>query len=431
MCGKNNVTARAVAETARSACVDVAAASTDQKDAALLSMAEKLQTHKKDILVANEADMTRARNAGLPAKMVNRLRFGEEKIGARIRSLLQIVNLPEPVGQVFRSDRCANGLQAARVRVPIGVILMIYEARPHVTVNAGALCLKAGNACILRGGSEAKQCNQVLGELWRNALCEARLPDGAIQVISGAHEDIDDLLQEDTLIDLVIPRGGKDLITAVTQKSRVPVLKHFDGVCHVYIDWPTPLHRAIKIALDSKCLMPEVCNAMETLLVHAKLKAELPQIVEAFRTNGVEVRGCEATRLAVPDVPRANEHDWREEYLDTIVSVRVVADVGEAIKHINRYGSHHTDAIVTDNNVAAQRFCTEVDSAVVLVNASTMFCDGESLGMGAEIGISTDRIHARGPMGLEELTSYKHVIHGDGHVMGELRTVPKEAGQVK
>jgi len=382
-------------------------------------MAQTLEAGRGDLLDANEADIAAARDAGLPANVQNRLRFGDAKINSRIASLKKIAALPDPVGQPFRSEVRPMGLRVERVRVPLGVILMIYEARPHVTVNAGAFCLKSGNAAILRGGSEARRCNTLLGEMWHKALEEARLPHDAVQVISGTHEEIGRLLQLKDYIDLVIPRGGKRLIEAVARQSAIPVVKHFAGVCHVYIDSGADVSRGISIALDSKCLMPEVCNAMETLLVNKDQIPALPAIVEAFRKNGVTVKGCEKTKAAVDDVEPAAEDDWRTEYLDMTVSIRVVDSVEAAADHINEYGSHHTDSIVTDSESRARRFVETVDSAVVLVNASTMFCDGESLGMGAEIGISTDKLHARGPMGLEELTSYKFVIRGDGHTMGD------------
>jgi len=408
-----------IAQRARDSATILASAATEKKNAVLRAMADKLASRKREILDANEADLADARSKGLSANLVNRLRFGEAKIDSRIRCLEKIAALPDPVGQMYGVQRRPNGLRVARARVPLGVILMIYEARPHVTANAGAFCLKSGNAAILRGGSEAKRCNAVLGNLWREALTESGLPQEAIQVIAGSHEEIGDLLQLDQYIDLVIPRGGKTLIKTVADTSRIPVVKHFAGICHVYLDQDADVDEGIAIALDSKCLMPEVCNAMETLLVCDQLNQELPRIVDAFRKHGVTVKGCERTQALVSDVEPATEEDWRTEYLDTVVSLRVVSDVDEAIDHINRYGSHHTDAIVTDSQRRASRFVQRVDSAVVLVNASTMFCDGESLGMGAEIGISTDKIHARGPMGLQELTSYKFVIRGDGHVMGD------------
>jgi glutamate-5-semialdehyde dehydrogenase len=410
--------ARRTASLARACAPQVARARTAAKDAALTRMAELLAARQDEILAANEADVRAAAEDGLPPGLTKRLRFDRRKIEARIRCLGTIAALPDPVGRMYATDRRPNGLQVARMRVPLGVILMIYEARPHVTVNGGAFCLKAGNAVILRGGSEARRCNGLLGRLWREALVGASLPPEAIQVVSGSHEEIGHLLTLAEQIDLVIPRGGTGLIEAVCARSRIPVIKHHAGVCHVYVDDGADIDTAMRIALDSKTLMPEVCNAMETLLVAAPARGELPRIVAAFRQAGVTVKGDEATRAMVPDAEPAEEQDWSTEYLDMVASVRVVADVGGAIEHINRYGSHHTDAIVTDSVERAERFVREVDSAVALVNASTMFCDGESLGMGAEIGISTDKLHARGPMGLEELTTYKFVIRGDGHVMG-------------
>jgi glutamate-5-semialdehyde dehydrogenase len=396
----------------------LASATAEQKNAALRAMNEKLTARKADVLDANQEDLDDAASAGLPVNLIRRLRFGEEKIAARQRSLQKIAELLDPVGEVIHSEARPGGLEVARVRVPLGVVLMVYEARPHVTVNAGAFCLKSGNAAILRGGSEAKRCNALLGALWQESLAEAGLTSEAIQVVAGGHEQIHEFLQLDQHIDLVIPRGGKGLIEVVAERSKIPVIKHYEGICHVYLDEGCDLEAATTIALDSKCLMPEVCNAMETLLVSRALSDELPRIVETLRRYGVTVRGCEQTRAIVDGVEPATEADWRTEYLDLIVSLRMVADVEEAIDHVNRHGSHHTDGIVTQSEDRAKRFVQRVDSAVVLVNASTMFCDGESLGMGAEIGISTDKLHARGPMGLRELTSYKFVIRGQGTLMG-------------
>jgi glutamate-5-semialdehyde dehydrogenase len=393
-------------------------ASREQKDAVLLAMARRLANHADKILETNQLDLQEAVAADLPANMVARLRFGKEKILSRQQSLGKIAQLPDPVGQTIRSATRPNGLEVARVRVPLGVVLMVYEARPHVTVNAGAFCLKSGNAAILRGGSEAKHCNRLLGQLWQQSLAEAELPTEAIQVISGSHQAIRELLQLNEYIDLVIPRGGKRLIKAVAEHSRIPVIKHYEGICHVYLDEIADLPSAVNIVVDSKCLMPEVCNAAETLLVSQAVAEHLPAVVQALRDRGVALRGCEAARQIDDQLEPATDDDWRTEYLDMILSIRLVEGIDEAIKHINQYGSHHTDTIVTGEAAHAERFTAGVDSGVVLVNASTMFCDGESLGMGAEIGISTDKLHARGPMGLEELTTYKFVIRGDGHVMG-------------
>jgi len=419
--------AKTIAQIAKRASEIVAGAFTQQKNTAINSMAEKLASRKHDIIAANLADVAEATSKCTPSNLIDRLSFSEAKIQARIRALQKIEELPDPVGQSYNLESQPNGLKVMRVRVPLGVVLMIYEARPHVTVNAGAICLKSGNSAILRGGSEARRCNELLGILWRESLAEAGLPCESIQVVTGSHKEISDLLKESQFIDLVIPRGGRSLITAVSEKSRIPVIKHDSGICHVYLDEFADLEKGIEIVLDSKCLMPEVCNAMETLLVCEALSSEIPRFIEAFKDCGVEVRGCKKTQALVPDIKPSTEDDWRMEYLDHIVSIRIVADIDEAIEHINRYGSHHTDAIVTDSTESVGKFTQQVDSAVVLVNASTMFCDGESLGMGAEIGISTDKLHARGPMGLEELTSYKFIIRGNGHIMGNPRMFMKGA----
>ena len=410
--------AQSIAMASRLASQAMAKAPREQKDMALHVMAHSLAAHTEAIRDANQQDIEAAVSNGLPENTVARLRFGEQKILARQSSLQKIAQLPDPVGQRIREEQCPTGLNVARVRVPLGVILMVYEARPHVTVNAGAFCLKSGNAAILRGGSEAKRCNSLLGHLWQEALGEAGLPKGAVQVVSGSHDEVCQLLELDQYIDLVIPRGGKRLIRTVAEHSRIPVIKHYEGVCHVYVDELGDVNKATNIVLDSKCLMPEVCNAAETLLVSRGASTRLRDLLEPIRHCGVALKGCEETRRIDDRVAPATEDDWRTEYLDMVLSVRVVDGVKEAIEHINTFGSHHTDTIVTENTAHAKEFVDEVDSGVVLVNASTMFCDGESLGMGAEIGISTDKLHARGPMGLEELTSYKFVIQGTGHVMG-------------
>lgn len=425
------MTAITIAQVAKEASKTVATATTEQKNAVIRLMAEKLASRTREIVAANLADIAEATTKGIPGTMIDRLSFSNAKINARIRALRKIEALPDPVWQTSEPKQQSSGLSVVRVRVPLGVILMIYEARPHVTVNAGALCLKAGNSAILRGGSEAKKCNELLGTLWRESLSPVGLRSESIQVVSGSHKDIGQLLQQERYIDLVIPRGGKGLIETVGKNSRIPVIRHYSGVCHVYLDRIANISKGIKIALDSKCLMPEVCNAMETLLVSQALSDHIPEIVKAFKHCGVKVRGCEKTQALMSDIEPATEQDWRTEYLDNIVSIRLVENGDEAIEHINTYGSHHTDAIVTDSKENAAKFTRQVDSAVVLVNASTMFCDGESLGMGAEIGISTDRLHARGPMGLEELTSYKLVIRGDGHTMGNPQEFVKNTKKTK
>jgi glutamate-5-semialdehyde dehydrogenase len=414
-----NGTIDALTERACSGAEAISQAETDAKNAALLSMAGLLEERCSDIVAANEKDMEAAREAGLDAALVERLVFDRNKIESRMTSLQKIADLPDPVGQVSQMERRPSGLMVGRMRVPLGVILMIYEARPHVTVNAGAFALKSGNAIICKGGSEAENCNALLGELWREALAEAHLPPEAVQVVTLSHEEVDELLQRTGEIDLVMPRGGKKLIEVVSERSQIPVIKHYEGICHVYIGRDADTGKALPIVLDSKLLMPSVCNAVETVLIDEGMKEWIPMLVSGLQGNDVRVTGCAGVQEQVPGVDSATEEDWRKEYLGKTLSIRVVDGVESAIHHINYYGSGHTESIVTENYSVARSFVREVDSSVVMVNASTMFCDGESLGMGAEIGISTDKIHARGPMGLEELTSYKHVILGEGQILGE------------
>lgn len=404
---------------AREAARRTATADTRAKNRALLNMAASLVDRAGELASANAADMAAAREQGLPANLVNRLLFDEAKVASRITSLKKIAALADPVGEMTDVKRTENGLLVGRLRVPLGVILMIYEARPHVTVNAGAFALKAGNAIICKGGSEAARCNDLLAGMWSEAVAAAGLHPATVQVVSLSHQEVDGLLQRPQDIALVIPRGGKKLIQAVAERSRVPVIKHFEGVCHVYLGRQADTAKALNIVLDSKLLMPAVCNAAETVLVDASLKDWLPFLINALTEHGIEVRGCPEVIAAAPEATPATEADWATEYLDKIYSVRVVDGLDQAMEHIATYGSGHTDVIVTENYSDAVRFQREVDSGVVMINASTMFCDGETLGMGAEIGISTDKLHARGPMGLRELTSYKFAISGDGQVMGD------------
>lgn len=410
---------QAIAQAAKKCAPVLASAPTRQKNAALLRMAELLDKYRSDLVEANQNDVSAAKVAGLPPHLVARLVWPNEKIDARIRALDKIATLPDPVGEFYEPIACGNGLKAFKMRVPLGVILMIYEARLHVTVNAGAFCLKSGNAVILRGGSEAKTCNKLLGELWQKALSDVDLPTEAIQMVIGSHDEVNEFLQMNEEIDLAIPRGGTRLIEAVSAASRIPLLKHYNGLCHVYIDQGADLGQALEIAIDSKCLMPEVCNSMETLLVHRSFTPQLDKIVAEFNANGVQVKGCSVVCATVPDVEAATEQDWETEYLQLIVSIRVVDSLEEAIAHINHYGSGHTDTIITDSYHRADHFVKEVDSSVILVNASTMFNDGATLGLGAEIGIATGKLHARGPVGLQGLTTYKYVIRGSGQIMGE------------
>lgn len=404
---------------AREASRVVAATTTAQKNAALHHLAMSLEDKTGEIETANQEDLAAARAAGINKPLLDRLRFGREQIAARVRALEVIASLPDPVGSLDWGERRPRGLEVSRVRVPLGVLAVIYEARPHVTVNAGALGLKAGNAVLLKGGREAWHTNQVLAGLWQHALRGAGLPGEAVQVLETTARQAVEMLLSHREIDLAVPRGGKGLVQLVEKTARVPVLKHYEGICHLYLDTSALPEQAVGLTLDSKVYMPEVCNALETLLVHREASGRLlPPVVGALQRHGVEIRGCTRCLEVVPGLRPATEEDWRTEYLDLILAVKVVDSVEEAIDHINTYGSHHTDAIVTADLAAATAFRQQVDSAVVLINASTMFNDGGELGLGAEIGISTDRLHARGPVGLRDLTTYKYVVIGSGHIMG-------------
>lgn len=409
-------TVLAGAATAR----EIARASTAAKNHTLLALETLLGERRAELLEANQADLETARQRELPEAMVARLRFDEEKIESRREALRDIAALPDPVGQPVTSRLTPRGLDVRRIRSPLGLILMIYEARPHVTVNAGAFCLKSGNACLLRGGSEVARSNAVLADLWRQALDAGGLPASAVQVIQCSHDEVGEMLEMNDLITLVIPRGSKKMVQSISRQSRIPILKHEDGICHVFVDEGCDATTATSIVTDSKCLMPAVCNALETLLIHRAVAAtHLPVLAASLHRQGVTLRGCPRTREVLGDIEAAADADWDTEYLGLTLAVRVVDDLDEAIDHIERHGSHHTDSIVTDSEHRARRFTEEVDSAVTLVNASTMFDDGASLGLGAEIGISTDRLHARGPIGLEDLTIPRYVIRGRGDTMGD------------
>lgn len=409
-----------IAREAREASAELAVAPTPSKNRALLAMARLLDENRGDIIGSNREDIERAEGDGLNRNLIDRLVFEDERIDSRIRALRAIAELEDPTGDIRELRSLPNGLRVGRVRVPIGVVAMVYESRPHVTVNAGALCLKSGNAAILRGGSEVIGTNRSLGGLWSEALREAGLPVGAVQVVPITdREAVRELLGLDEYIDLIIPRGGEGLIRTVMELSTIPVIKHLYGVCHVYVDEGADLDEARRICIDSKTYAPEVCNAAETFLVAESVaEAFLPPLEADLLRHGVEVRGCEATRRIMKEAGKASEEDWSTEYLDLVVSVKVVQGVDDAVEHINRYGSGHTESIVTGDIGSADRFLRGVDSGVLLVNASTMFCDGSEIGMGAEIGISTDKIHARGPMGLADLTTYKTLVFGAGHCMG-------------
>ena len=405
-----------MARAARNAAHKLGRVSSRQKNAALRAIAGGLKTQADFIQSENQKDLMRAEEMGLSSAMIDRLTVTTTTIDAMIAGLEEIAHLDDPIGTLSSTWIRPNGLRVARMRIPLGVVGIIYESRPNVTIDAAALCLKAGNAVILRGGSEAFYSNQALASIIRSGLEDSGLPDKAAQVVPvREREAVYALLNQEAYIDLIIPRGGEGLIRSVVENSKIPVLKHYKGVCHIYVDEDADLDMAQNICLNAKVQRPGVCNAMETLLVHRSVAEEfLPVMAERFGQAGVELRGCEATCRIVPDAHKAQESDWSAEYLDLILSVKVVDDMDEALAHIAAYSSNHSEAIVTRDYARAQRFVREADSSVVLVNASTRFNDGGQLGLGAEIGISTSKLHAFGPMGVEELTTTKFVVHGNG-----------------
>jgi len=388
------------------------------KDAALRLMADRLIQRGKEIRKENEKDLVLAKEQGMSPAMLDRLALDAKTLHSMAEALREVATLPDPVGEVTGMWKRPNGLQVGRVRIPLGVIGFIYESRPNVTVDAASLCLKAGNAVILKGGSEAIRSNLILGQILGQALKETGLPPAAIQVIPTTEREATRiLLQQEEDVDVIIPRGGEGLIRFVTDHSRVPVLRHYKGVCHVYVDEFADLAMASEICFNAKVQRPAVCNAMETLLVHEKAaNAFLPAMLKRFRDAGVEIRGCLKTLALMPEARPAEPEDWPAEFLDLILAVRVVKDLEEALDHIETYGSNHTEAIVTNNYDRARRFLEEVNSSVVLVNASTRFNDGNQLGLGAEIGINTSKLHAFGPMGLAELTTQKFIVYGSGQI---------------
>ena len=392
--------------------------SSAEKNRALLLMADKLEAQSAFLIDENKKDLDFATNSGVSRAVLDRIELNPVRIQAMASGLRDVAALPDPVREVTKMWRRPNGLQVGRMRIPLGVIGIIYEARPNVTADAAALCLKSGNAVILRGGSEAHHSNQAIGAVLRQACAETRVPQDAVQVVQVKdHALVNELLQLEQYIDLIIPRGGEDLIRAVVANSKVPVIKHYKGVCHVYVEADASLEMAERICLNAKVQRPSVCNAMETLLVHEAIAPKfLPGMIAKFQAAGVEVRGCENTHALVPGIKSATDSDWTEEYLDLILAVRIVKDLDQAIDHIERYGSEHTETIVTTNYQKSREFIERVNSSAVMVNASTRFNDGGELGLGAEIGISTSKIHAFGPMGLEELTTTKFIVFGDGQV---------------
>ncbi|MGO9137486.1 MAG: glutamate-5-semialdehyde dehydrogenase [Syntrophales bacterium] len=407
-----------IARNAKKAATVLARLSSDAKDKALLEMAEALTRHTGLLMKENAKDLEKAAQTGLSAAMIDRLVLNESTIEGIARGLTEVACLPDPVGKVTSMWRRPNGLLVGRMRIPLGVIGIIYESRPNVTADAAALCLKSGNAVILRGGSEAINSNIAIAKILQGVLKNQAIPEEAIQVIPiTEREAVREMLQLEEYIDVIIPRGGEDLIRAVVNESKIPVIKHYKGVCHVFVDAGADIEMAIDICMNAKTQRPGVCNAMETLLVHQEIAGEfLPLIARHFKEAGVVLKGCDRTRGIVKDVEQAKEEDWYQEYLDLILSVRVVDDLDEAVSHIEKYGSLHTESIVTNDYQNAQRFLNEVNSSTVLVNASTRFSDGFELGLGAEIGISTTKLHAFGPMGLEELTTTKFIIYGNGQV---------------
>jgi glutamate-5-semialdehyde dehydrogenase len=392
--------------------------SADVKNRALVGMAEGIERQSEFLLKENKKDLDHATKAGLSSALLDRITLNASRIQAMAKGLRDVAALPDPVGEVVKMWRRPNGLQVGRMRIPLGVIAIIYEARPNVTADAAALCVKSGNAVILRGGSEAHFSNRAIGAILQEACAAAGVPEEAVQVAESKDRGlVQELLQLEDYIDLVIPRGGEELIRAVVASSRIPVIKHYKGVCHVYVDDDASLEMAEKICMNAKVERPGVCNAMETMLVHEEIASKfLPSVIAKLQAAGVEVRGCERTRALASGVKAASKEDWTTEYLDLILSVKVVKDIDAAIDHIERYGSQHTEAIVTSDYGKAREFLDRVDSSVVLVNASTRFNDGGELGLGAEMGISTSKIHAFGPMGLEELTTTKFIVFGDGQI---------------
>ena len=407
-----------MAKAARAASVKLASCPSSRKNDVLLKLIDNIEKKSSYIQEENQKDIEHATTMGLSSAMIDRLTIKDGTIESMVEGLRDVIQLDDPIGSIVKTWLRPNGLQVSRMRIPLGVIGIIYESRPNVTIDAAGLCLKAGNAVILRGGSEALYSNQALAAVISDSLDENNLPAAAVQVVpfkdrSAVHA----LLNQDQFIDLIIPRGGEGLIRFVVENSRIPVLKHFKGVCHVYVDDGADLKMAEEICFNSKVQRPGVCNAMETMLVHRSIAQQfLPLMQKRFIRAGVEIRGCPETCRTLPNVKKAEPEDWPAEYLDLILAVKVVEDMDQAISHISTYGSSHTEAIVTSDYNRSRRFVSEVDTSVVLVNASTRFNDGGQLGLGAEIGISTSKLHAFGPMGVEELTTTKFVVFGEGQI---------------
>ena len=396
----------------------MSAATTASKNEALIFLAELLLEEKDMLMRENQLDLNAGKERGLDAALLDRLELTPARISAMSEGLVQIASLQDPIGEVSGLAYRPSGIQVGKMRVPLGVIGIIYESRPNVTADAAGLCLKSGNAVILRGGSEAIHSNKAIGRCIQQALQQAKLPEKAVQVVDTTDRSaVNELLKMDNHVSVIIPRGGKGLIERVTAESMIPVIKHLDGNCHVYLDKEIDEKKAIDIAVNAKTHRYGVCNAMETLLIHKEIsKMILPKLQEQYNKHNVELRGCEKTKSILGDIKAADTKDWREEYLAPILAIKVVDNIDHAIDHIEMYGSHHTDVIVSEDYSAAQKFVREVDSSSVMVNASSRFADGFEYGLGAEIGISTDKLHARGPVGLEGLTTQKFVVYGDGNI---------------
>lgn len=407
-----------MAERAKAASEVLACISTEVKNRWLIAVAQAIEARSTELLEANAKDVAAASNYGLNAAAIDRLKLTPSRLKSAADGLRQVATLPDPVGEIRESYARPNGLRIAKVGVPLGVVFFIYESRPNVTLDAASLCVKSGNAVILRGGKEAIHSNTALHRVLADELEDSALPAAAVQLVTTTdREAVGHLLSMGELIDLAIPRGGKSLIERVAHEATMPVLKHFDGNCHIYVDATADVEMAEAIIINAKCQRPGVCNAAESLLIHKSIAPEfLPRIGDALATRGVEIRGCERTCEYIPKARPATDTDYRAEYLDLIISIKVVETLDEAVSHINKYGSKHTDAIITRDQVAAATFAQRVDTAAVMVNASTRFNDGFELGLGAEIGISTDKFHARGPCGLKELTTYKYIVTGNGQI---------------
>jgi glutamate-5-semialdehyde dehydrogenase len=407
-----------MATEAKKAAREVAKLSTTVKNDVLLKTAERITEAREKLQEENEKDLIKAKDKGVTSAFMDRLRLSDKVIDSMAEGLRDVVALPDPVGEIPKMWKRPSGLTVGRVRIPLGVIGMIYESRPNVTIDAAGLCLKAGNAIILKGGSDALYSNLALASILQEVLKKFSVPGEAVQVVSTTDRAaVTELLKREEEIDVIIPRGGEGLIRFVAEHSRIPVLKHYKGVCHVYVDKWADLNMAKEVCFNSKVQRPGVCNAMEGMLVHRDIADEfLPLMAESFRDADVELRGCERTCGLVPFAKAATDEDWGKEFLDLVLAVKVVAGMDEAMGYIARYGSNHTDAIVTRDYARARRFLSEVDASLVIVNASTRFNDGGELGLGAEIGISTSKLHAYGPMGLEELTTTKFIAFGDGQI---------------